>query len=71
MLAVDNRPVDPGDRSDLDPECDSAAMILGEKVGEDLQLQHPAQHLSSCKLCSKPERKREMRQESIELASFA
>lgn len=71
MLAVCNRPVDEATEARPISQNDSAAMILGEKVGKDLQPQHPAQRLSVCKLCSKPAEKREKRQESIELASFA
>lgn len=47
----------------LIPQHDSAAMNLGKKVVEDLHLQHPVRHLSVCKLYSKPEGKREKRQE--------
>lgn len=40
-------------------QANSAAIALRAKVGENLQLQHPGQHLSVYKLCSKPEGKRE------------
>lgn len=42
-------------------QANSTAIALRAKVGEDLQLQHPVQHLSVCKLCSKPGGKREKR----------